>query len=58
MTKTNENCSLIKEMVKKGEGEPERYFNINRCLGYQKGEEDDEPCETCKRCRLRAGTDE
>jgi len=54
MTKTLENCSLIKKMVKKGEGEPERLFNINKCLGYQKGEDDDEPCEICKRCRLLA----
>lgn len=50
MKKTLFNCSLIKKMVVKGEGEPERYYVT--CAGYPKSENDDEPCETCKKCIL------
>lgn len=50
--RTLDNCSLIKRMVKSGIGEPDRYYNINRCQGYQRSEDDDEPCNTCINCRL------
>lgn len=49
--RTLDNCSLIQKMIKRGIGEPEQYHNINKCLGYQRGETDDEPCEICKRCK-------
>lgn len=52
MQRTLENCTLIKKCIKKGIGEPEQYRNLNKCVGYAKGENDDEPCEQCKRCRL------
>lgn len=52
MQRTLENCSLIKRNVKRGIGEPEQYYNINKCLGYAKSEMDDEPCETCKNCKF------
>ena len=51
MTRTIENCTLIKKCVKNGLGEPDRFWNINRCEGYQKNEHDDEPCEQCKKCK-------
>ena len=51
MTRTIENCTLIKKCVKDGTGEPERFWNINRCEGYQKSGYDDEPCEQCKKCK-------
>lgn len=34
MTRTLDNCSVIKKQIKRGIGEPERYCNINKCLGY------------------------
>lgn len=51
MQRTIENCSLIKSCVKKGIGEPKRFWHINKCEGYQKDENDDEPCEKCKSCK-------
>lgn len=50
MMRTLENCSLIQKCVRKGIGEPEQRNGV--CLGYQKGENDDEPCEKCKSCKL------
>lgn len=50
MIRTLENCSLIQKCVRKGIGEPEQRNGV--CLGYQKGENDDEPCEKCKSCKL------
>lgn len=49
--RTLDNCSLIQKMIKQGIGEPEQYHNINKCLGYQRSENDDEPCSICKRCK-------
>lgn len=39
MKRTLYNCSMIKKMVAKG-------------LESPKSENDDEPCETCKKCKL------
>lgn len=50
-SRTLDNCSLIKKMIKSGIGEPEQMYNINKCLGYQRSENDDEPCEICKGCK-------
>jgi len=50
VTRTPENCSLIKKGLKTGLGEPKIYYNVNKCEGYSKGY-DDEPCETCKNCK-------
>lgn len=51
MQRTIENCYLIKKCVQDGIGAPDRFWNINRCEGYQKSENDDEPCEQCKKCK-------
>ena len=50
MKRTLENCSLIQKCVRKGIGEPEQRNGF--CGGYQRGEDDDEPCEKCKCCKL------
>ena len=50
MKRTLYNCSLIKKMVNEGIGEPERHYTTR--VGYQKSENDDEPCEICKNCKL------
>lgn len=50
MKRTLDNCSLIKKCVRKGIGEPEQ--RNGSCLGYQKSENDDEPCNECKCCTL------
>ena len=50
MQRTFENCTLIKKCVSIGIGEPEQYEN--KCVGYARGENDDEPCEQCKNCKL------
>lgn len=52
MTRTIENCSVIKKSVSKGIGEPERYWHLNKCLGYCRSDYDDEPIETCKNCKF------
>lgn len=52
MQRTLTNCALIKKQVKSGVGEPEQYYNLNKCLGYARSDNDDENCEQCKRCRL------
>ncbi len=59
--KTIDNCSLIKKSVKIGIGYPDCYirtFGERRCFGYQKSENDDEPCKQCKRCKYYAGCGE
>lgn len=52
MQRTLDNCTLIKKLVKDGIGEPEQYYNLNKCSGYTKSENNDEPCEQCRKCRL------
>lgn len=42
-----ENCTLIKKMIKNGQGKPDYYGYA--CGGYGT-EESDEPCEKCKNC--------
>lgn len=48
MKRTPFNCRYMKKM--------ERYIGApdivnNTCIGYQKSEIDDEPCEVCKKCK-------
>ena len=50
MQRTLENCTLIQKCVRKGIGSPEQ--RNGKCMGYQKSENDDEPCEFCKQCPL------
>ena len=52
MQRTLDNCTLIKRCVKAGIGEPQQWYNIQKCEGYQRSEDDDEPCEQCKKCRF------
>ena len=47
MKRTIDNCSLIKKKVKAGAGEPN--ITDGKCEGYVV---DDEPCATCKTCKL------
>lgn len=58
MQRTLATCSLIKKQVKLGVGEPEQYYNLNKCLGYASGDNDDEPCEQCKSCSLNLSFEE
>lgn len=58
MKRTLDNCTLIKECVKKGIGEPKQYYNIERCEGYARSEYDDEPCEKCKKCKYNIAFEE
>ena len=52
--RTIENCKVIERGVRKGEGEPlkEEHNGKMFCQGYQRSEQDDEPYEECKNCRL------
>lgn len=50
MQRTLENCTLIQKCVRRGIGNPEQ--RNGKCMGYQKSENDDEPCEICKSCKL------
>jgi hypothetical protein len=43
--RTLDNCKLVQRL-----GRPRQYDG--RCEGFQRGETDDEPCETCKSCKL------
>lgn len=52
MARTIYNCTLIKKCVREGVGTPEQYGGV--CLGYQRAESDDEPCDTCKKCKLNS----
>ena len=52
MTRTIYNCSVVQKQVNRGIGKPEQYYNLNKCLGYAKSDNDDEPCEACKRCKF------
>ena len=45
------NCSIIKKAVEKGIGVPVRYWYLNKCLGYCRAVNDDEPIEACKKCK-------
>lgn len=58
MKRTPSNCSLIKRQIKSGAGRPEQYHGINKCLGYARGDNDDEPCEKCKICSLNLSFEE
>lgn len=55
--KTIDNCTVIKNAVKRGIGKPEQYYNLNKCLGYARGEDDDEPCNACKKCKFYISLD-
>ena len=44
--RTTENCGLMKRY---GQAE----VKDGKCLGFAKSEHDDEPCETCKKCKLQ-----
>lgn len=46
MQRTLKNCGLIKSI-----GIRPRQFD-GKCEGFQCGEEDDEPAESCKKCKL------
>lgn len=48
--RTLDHCGLITKCVKAGIGRPEQ--RDGKCNGYQRSETDDEPCETCKQCKL------
>lgn len=43
--RTIENCSIVKRCVEEGLGEPQRWYNINKCEGYA-------PFEQCKKCKF------
>ncbi len=49
MKRTLENCSLIKQSIRIGVGSPNQKDRL--CEGYSYLN-DDEPCETCKNCKL------
>ena len=51
--RTVENCSLMKKQRRYGYGTPEIEFD-GKCLGYSVSSTDDEPCETCKNCKLNS----
>lgn len=51
--RTVENCSLMKKQRRYGYGTPEIEF-YGKCLGYSTSSTDDEPCETCKKCKLNS----
>ncbi len=46
MKRTLRNCSVIK----KAGCEPHQYDGV--CEGFQRSEDDDEPCQTCMNCSL------
>ena len=46
MIRTLDNCILIKHVGCK----PRQYDGV--CEGFAKSDSDDEPCETCKECKL------
>lgn len=50
MTRTIENCSLIRKGEKTGIGVPDRLYYINKCEGYLDAEEG-KPCHKCKKCK-------
>ena len=49
MKRTYENCSMQRK-----HGEAGKDAN-GFCLGFGRGESDDEPCEICKKCKLYTG---
>lgn len=44
--RTLDHCSLITKMG----GKPQQYDG--KCEGFQKGNDNDEPCEICMKCKL------
>lgn len=52
--KTIGNCNVIREAVAEGKGKPlkEELNGQIYCQGYQVSENDDEPYNKCKHCRL------
>jgi hypothetical protein len=50
--RTLDNCRLIKR-----HGKPEQDRENGICLGFGRGENDDEPCDTCKECKLNSTYD-
>lgn len=51
MKRTLEHCSLITKY-----GKPNLYDD--KCEGFQKDKDDDEPCEQCMSCKLNVFCDE
>jgi hypothetical protein len=49
--RTLDHCGLITRCMKAGIGKPVQ--RSGKCEGYQKSDNDDEPCETCIECRLQ-----
>lgn len=45
-----DDCELIKQSVKTGIGKPN--FKDGKCEGYCHSENDDEPLDKCKRCKI------
>lgn len=52
MKRTYENCSMQRK-----HGEAGKDAN-GFCLGFGRGESDDEPCEICKKCKLYTGNED
>jgi hypothetical protein len=52
--RTIENCRVVKRAIRQGKGEPgkEEFNGKIYCQGYQRSEDDDEPCTKCKTCHL------
>ena len=51
--RTIENCSVIKRGLALGIGKP--YVESNgKCVGYSHSDDDDEPHDLCKNCRLNS----
>lgn len=54
MKRTIDNCSLVKEAIKQMIGSPD--IIDGKCMGYSSEPDadgdDDESCETCKKCKL------
>ena len=57
MSRTIDNCSLIKKNAKSGVGAPDRFYNINKCEGYVDAETG-ESCHKCKKCKYFLYKDE
>jgi hypothetical protein len=48
----SDDCEIIKESIVNGIGKPN--FKDGRCEGYCHSENDDEPIEKCKACKLNS----
>ena len=53
--RTVNNCRLIKKMIAEGVGLPKTWPD-GTCDGY--AGDTDEPCKTCKKCKLNTGYEE